>query len=334
MTDLYVIGGRQRVPRNLLSNERTWYEYERGVALRVAADGGRVRTALEYVSPPGTNVEHDPQVLFKSATAVDGTLYACTQTEAMTFSLPGFEQTSHISLPCFNDVHHVRPTPAGNLLVANSGLDMCLELNRDGRVLREWNTLGEDPWARFSRDVDYRMGVSTKPHASHPNHVFYIGEEPWATRFQQKDAVSLLDPSRRIDIGLERIHDGVVHDGHVWFTTVDGKVVVADAGTLAVVEVIDLQTMHDGSALLGWCRSIHFADDGVWIGFSRIRPTKFRENIGWVAHGFKRSMATHIALYDLRARKLVREIELERHGLSAVFSIVPAPAANATTLAA
>jgi hypothetical protein len=325
MSDLYVIGGRQREARRLLADERTWYEYDRGVLMRVDARTGAVRTELEYVSPAGTNVADQPQVLFKSATVVGDTLYACTQTEVMTFAVPSLEQTSHISLPCFNDVHHVRPMPAGTLLVANSGLDMCLELTREGEVVREWSTLGEDPWARFDRSVDYRMGISTKPHGSHPNHVFLLGDEPWATRFEQRDAVALDDHSRRIDIGLERIHDGVVHGGKVYFTTVDGKVVVADTGTLQVEDVIDLTTMHDGERLLGWCRSIQFAPEGAWIGFSRIRPTKLRQNIGWVARGFKRDSATHIALYDLGRRELVKEIELESHGLSAVFSILPAP---------
>jgi hypothetical protein len=92
--------------------------------------------------------------------------------------------------------------------------------------------------------------------------------------------------------------------------------------------------MHDDSTLLGWCRSIHFADEGAWIGFSRIRPTKLRQNVGWVARGFKRDSATHIALYDLAGRRLVREIELESHGLSAVFSILPAPQAAEASAAA
>jgi hypothetical protein len=334
VSDLYVVGGRQREARKMFADERTWYEYECGVLLRVDAVTGQARTELEYVSPPGTAVDVNPQVLFKSATLADGRLYACTQTEVMVYRVPEMEQEVHISLPCFNDVHHVRPMRNGNLLVANSGLDMCLELSLDGTVVSEWSTLGEDPWARFSRDVDYRMGVSTKPHASHPNHVFLLGDEPWATRFEQRDAISLLDPSRRIDIGLERIHDGVVHDGRIWFTTVDGKVVVADPDALAVEQVIDLTEFHDESTLLGWCRSIHFADGGAWIGFSRIRPTKLRQNVGWVARGFKRDSATHIALYDLAAGKLVREIELESHGLSAVFSILPAPAAAEASAAA
>lgn len=326
MSRLFVIGGRQRTNRHLLADERTWYEYECGVLLGVDDDGGSVETLIEYRSPPGTCEAVDPQVLFKSATRVGDTLYASTQTEVMTFALPSLELRHHISLPCFNDVHHVRPLPDGSLLVANSGLDMCLAVTLDGEVVREWSTLGEaDPWARFDRSVDYRMGVSTKPHASHPNHVFLVGDEPWATRFQQRDAVALDDLERRIDIGLERVHDGVVHDGRVYFTTVDGKIVVADPGDGAIERIVDLTEAHDGGALLGWCRSLQFVDEGVWVGFSRIRPTRFRENIGFVMHGFKRSLPTHIALYaiDGPRPRLAREIELERHGLSAVFSILP-----------
>ena len=324
--DLYVIGGRQRKPRSLTSNEH-WYEYDCGLLLGVDSKAERVETLLEYVSEPDTNVAEEPQVLFKSATRVGDTLYACTQTEVMTFALPSLERKTHISLPSFNDVHHVRPLPNGNMLVAISGLDMCMELAHDGTVVTEWGTNPGDrtAWDRFDKNVDYRMGVSTKPHASHPNHVFLLGDEPWATRFQQKDAVSLVDPSRRIEIGLERIHDGVPHGGKIYFTTVDGKVVIADPEKLVVERVIDLTEFHDDSAILGWCRGIYFAPDGAtWIGFSRIRATKFRENIGWIARKGKSFKPTHIARYDLAAGRCEQEIDLEPAGLSAVFSILTA----------
>ncbi len=321
---MYVMGGRQREARKLFANS-DWYEYEKGVLLHVDVDSGGVDTLMEYVSPPGTRVDEEPQVLFKSATLVDDLVYATTQTEVIVFSLPDFAQRHHISLPCFNDVHHARPTPEGNVLVAISGLDMCVELTLDGRVVREWSTLdGEEPYTRFSRDIDYRMGISTKPHASHPNYVFYIGDEPWATRFQQRDAVSLNDRSRRIDIGLEKVHDGVVQGGFVYFTTVDGKLVVADTETLQVEEVIDLAGMHERDSLIGWTRGLHFDELGVWVGFSRIRATRLRENVGWVAHKLKRPEPTHIAHYDLTTRRCLREIDLEANGLSAVFSILPA----------
>ena len=83
------------------------------------------------------------------------------------------------------------------------------------------------------RSVDYRQGVDLKPHRAHPNYVFFVDGEPFATRFELRDAISLNDPARRISIGGERVHDGVVHDGLIYFTTVDGCVAIVDSSTLA-----------------------------------------------------------------------------------------------------
>src|SRR5262249_46823007 len=127
-------------------------------------------------------------------------------------------------------------------------------------------------------------------------------------------------------IGVERLHDGVVADGCIYFTSVKGDVVIVDAATLAILECIDLNRFHPEGTLLGWCRGLLVDGPRVWVGFSHIRPTKVRENIGWIAHGFRRGRATHVACYDLRERRCVTEIELEGHGLDAVFSILQAPA--------
>jgi hypothetical protein len=106
--------------------------------------------------------------------------------------------------------------------------------------------------------------------------------------------------------------------------TVDGKVVVADKATLRIREVIDLARMHPREMLLGWTRGIHVDGDRVWVGFSRIRPTKARENVGWVLRGFRKDFGTHIGCYDLKAGKCIKQILLEDDGLGAVFSILPA----------
>lgn len=302
-----------------------WYEYQKGLVLEVDTRSGEAKVVFEYVSPPEVCPPVSPAILFKSGTLVGGTMYLCTQTEILVIRAPSLERIAYLSLPMFNDLHHVRPTPGGNLLVANSGLDMVLEVTLDGAVVHEWNVLGEDPWIRFSRDVDYRRIPTTKPHLAHPNHVFYIGEEPWTTRFEQRDAISLTDPGRRIDVGLERLHDGVVHEGRAYFTTVDGKLAIADTATLRVDEVVDLTTFHPADTRLGWCRGILFDGPRIWVGFSRIRPTKIRENVGWVLRGFRRDSGTHLACYDLVARRVVTEIPLEELGLSAVFSVFAVP---------
>jgi hypothetical protein len=324
MQSLYVIGGQQRHNRSMREREADWYEYREGLILRVDTSTGCVYRCVEYVSPPEVCAEEDPAILFKSGTLENGKLYASTQTEVMAYGVPDFQLDAYLSLPCFNDVHHVRPTPEGNLLVAISGLDMVIEVTWNGDVLREWNTLGEDPWARYSREIDYRRVASTKPHQSHPNQVFYIGEDIWVTRFQQRDAVCLTNPHKRLPIDIQLVHDGLVHKGRVYFTTVNGCVVIANAETLEIERCVDLNELSDKNAHLGWCRGILVDDTRIWVGFSRLRLTKVRENLSWVRWGFKQHLPTRVACYDLAEGRCVTEVDLQEHGLDAVFSIFSA----------
>ena len=326
MQSLYVVGGQQREGRPLLATSN-WYDYHKGLVLKLDLETNEVKTCLEYVSPPEVRAEGDPPILFKCASLDDGLLYVCTHSEILIFEVPTFERVGYITLPCFNDLHHVRPTPEGTLVVANTGLDSVIELTRDGRVLREWAVLGGDPWARFAREIDYRKVASTKPHASHPNYTFFLDGQLWVSRFEQKDAISLTGPQRRIDIGVERIHDGVMRGDYIYFSSVKGDVVIANIWTLKVEQIVALPRFHTEGTLLGWCRGLMVDDDdNVWVGFSHIRPTKFRENIGWIAHGFRRGMPSNVACYDLAKERCVRQIDVESHGLDAVFSIFPSAA--------
>jgi hypothetical protein len=321
---LLVVGGRQRSDRSLLERSTSWYGYGRGVVLRVA--GGGVETLLEYDSRPGT-CGPDDAVLFKSSTRCGDRLYCCTQTEVLVFGLPAFDEIAHVSLPCFNDVHHVVPTANGTVLVAISGMEMVVEMTLDGEVRREWNVLGEDTWATHDRDLDYRTGIDLKPHRAHPNYIFLLGDEPFVTRFELRDAISLVDSSRRIEIGGERIHDGVVHDGRIYFTTVDGQVAVVDAATLQVVERHPLarrSRRRSNDVVLGWCRSLYIDGDHCWVGFTRIRPTKLRQTVSWVRTGGAEQAPTRIARYRLSDWQCDAEIDLEPFGLNAVFSVLPA----------
>ena len=65
--------------------------------------------------------------------------------------------------------------------------------------------------------------------------------------------------------------------------------------------------------LLGWARGLLIDGDRMWVGFSRIRPTKIRENVGWVLRGLKRDFGTHVGCYDLRTRQFARPVR--RRGL-------------------
>jgi len=326
MSCLYISGGRQR--KLLLRNEDEWNLYEAALILRLDTSSGAVETCAEYRTPPGARASANSSILFKSGFLTSAELYTCTSTEVIIFSLPDFHKVGYISLPCFNDLHHVRPLSDGTLAAADTGLDMVVRFSRLGELVSACSVLREAAWSRFSPNIDYRRVESTKPHKSHPNFVFELDGQVWVTRFRQRDAVCLSDRTKRIRIALEGPHDGVLHGNHIYFTTVDGKVVIVDQKSLQLDRVIELQEIDNKNAILGWCRGLLPIDERyVWVGFTRIRKTQFKENVLWVKNVVRPGMSekpTHIALYDILKRKCLQEIDLEAHGLNIVFSIFPA----------
>lgn len=327
MGSLYVLGARQR--KLLFKNEDEPHLYEAALILHLDTASGRVTTCVEYKSPAEARASEESSNIFKSGTLVGNRLYTCTSTEVLIFELPAFRRLAYISLPLFNDLHHVTPTHDGNLLVASTGLDMVVKFTPKGEVLREWSVLGEDPWVRFSRNIDYRKVDSTKPHRSHPNFVFELAGEIWVTRFMQRDAVSLTGPAKRIEIGVQSPHDGLIVGDRIYFTTVDGRIVIASRHTLQVDQIVDLKQINDGNkTLLGWCRGLLPADHRrSWVGFTRVRKTRFKENILWVKNMFREGVAgkpTHITLYDIVDMSCLQEFNLEEHGMNIIFSIFPA----------
>jgi hypothetical protein len=206
---------------------------------------------------------------------------------------------------------------------------MIVEVFSDGTVGREWSALGGDGWNRFSRHVDYRKVPTTKPHLSHPNFVFTLQDEIWATRFEQRDAACLTRQMDAIRIDIEGPHDGVIHGDAIYFTTVDGHIIEIDAATLKARRTIDLNAVEGSGEPLGWCRGLFVTSEIIWVGFSRLRPTRFRRNVRWLKHGLglhggHRSRPTRLAGYSLQGDRLLDEINLEPYAFNAVFSILPA----------
>jgi hypothetical protein len=317
---MYLTGGRQRVRKG-----EEWNAYDQAVILRVDGGTGATTTAVSYVSPPEARASANASIVFKGASLFDNHLYVPTNTEVLIYEVPSFKRAGYLSLPWFNDVHHVCPSRAGSLLVVSTGLDMIVEVTPQGVTLREWAALGGDPWQRFSKQTDYRLVPTTKPHLSHPNYVIEIGDDVWVCRPFQEDLQCVTNPDRRVPFRGQG-HDGVRRDGKIYFTTVKGTVHIVDEDTMTLEDVVDLNQIDDRKAALGWTRGIlPLNHDLCWVGFSRLRPTRLQENLSWVRHGFSQFyLPTRIALYDLARRVLLREIETETNGIHAIFSILPA----------
>ena len=324
MNKVYVGGGQFRT--SIFQKLEEWESCKRAMLVEIDPDKKSSRNCVEYESPKDAAPDELPAIIFKSSTLRDNKLYACTSTEVMIYELPSFRLATYITLPFFNDLHHVYPTPQGTLLVMVTGLDIVAEVSLQGEFLRHWDVMGEDTWSIFSREIDYRKVPTTKPHRAHANHIFQLGEEIFATRFHQRDAISLQYPTRRIEIGIQRPHDGFLFNGSIYFTTVDGHIIIASPETRKIERILDLNTMSGYGAsngeTLGWCRGLLPLDERfVWVGFTRVRPTKFKENLSWVRQQKRNHRPSHIALYDLQSGRCVEEIETEPHGVGVVFTL-------------
>ncbi len=324
--NLWVTGGEQRgVPHWT----REWRLYKKALVVRV--EGGRAKRVLEYETPPEHCPDEPSSILFKSASIARDHAYLCTQTEIVICDFPSFAIRRVVSLPCFNDLHHVAVAPDGRLFVAVTGLDAVAELAPDGKLLRLVSVLGGSVWDRFSQTTDYRKVATTKPHQAHPNFVFFLDGEPWVTRFQRRDAVPLDSaPSKRaaFNLGTEGVHDGHLIGHHIYFTAVNELVLRFDLKSNER-QVFDLNLVHgaDAERPLGWCRGLLPLGNEVWVGFSRIRYTALRQNLDWIRHGFRDAdrcppAPTRIARYELIEAKLIEEFDLESAGMNTVFSIL------------
>src|SRR6187549_2394011 len=109
--ELYVVGGQQRSLRPIRAHFGDWYEYQKGVVLRVDTRDGTAAMVKDHVTPPDACPPEDPAILYKSGTLVGDRLYLTTQTEVLVYHVPDFTLETWLSLPSFNDVHHARPTP-------------------------------------------------------------------------------------------------------------------------------------------------------------------------------------------------------------------------------
>jgi hypothetical protein len=328
MACLYLLGGRQK--DLIFRREGEWNLYESAIILEVDTDAETVRTCVEYRTPTEARAHEKSSSIFKSGTLVGNLLYACTNTEVLIYRMPEFERLRYVSLPCFNDLHHVIPASDGlTLLAASTGLDMVVRFTPDGEIVEAWDVLQKRLWTRFSQAVDYRKVATTQPHLSHPNFLFYLDGQLWVTRFEQRDAVCLSDPEKRIEIGVEAPHDGLVCGDRVYFTVVDGRLVIANGSTLKIDSILDFKSMDSRDSLLGWCRGIlPIGEEKFWVGFSKVRKTRFDRNVIWVKRVLKEGMIarpTHISLYDVGKKERLQEIDLERHGMDSIFSILPAP---------
>ncbi|MCA8926793.1 MAG: hypothetical protein KDC18_01900 [Alphaproteobacteria bacterium] len=329
-TSIFVLGGEEK-PK---SEKEEWHRFTHAKVLRVNCANGDLTGESTYRSPPEVCPEERASILFKSGTLAGGRLYACTQTEVLILNPDDFAVERTWSHPCLNDVHHVLPDGQGGFYVVVTGLDLVIHVDAAGEIDREWSTVpGEAPFTRFDRQTDYRKVPTTKPHRTHPNFAFRLDGLLWVTRFFPRDAICVTADAPNLPVGVEGPHDGLVREGKVHFTTVDGHIVVVDPSAPDRPTVYDLNTFGAFDAPLGWCRGLKFLDDDrILVGFSRLRRTKFADNLRWLRKRITNMKAdtniyvapepTGIRCFNIKTKKQEFFLNLEQYGMNAIFSIL------------
>ena len=321
---LIVVGGAQRVDAR---SRPPWDIHDRGLVLECDTKTGEWTNVVDLAGPATPASPSAPFGLRFGSASIDGALlYTCTQIEVLVYDIATWKLVESISHPWLNAAHCVRPRASGTVLVVSTGIDAVLELSRSGELVSCWGVSG-DPWASRSSTVDYRTVPTTKPHRSHPNSVFEIGDDIWVTRFEERDAVCVTRPGRFF-LGGEGPHDGIPCDRRVFFTAVDGQIRVIDQTTGRLDEIIDLSNLYQGPLSVGWCRGLAVFDNGarVIVGFSRLRDTRLRANTRWVAHRLRLHphaalRSTRIACFNLSTREIEWEVDLEPMNMAMIYSV-------------
>jgi len=330
MSNLLITGGKLR-ENGFELGEGKYYGCAK--LLRLDTDSGEINELLSIDKGNDNYPDIHPNLEFTVGDVAGNELWLSTDTEIRHYSYPNLDLLSTYSHPCFHNIHSVAVHDE-RLYVTSTGLDMVVVLNKySGDIISYQNAEGKPTWHRFLSDFDYRKIHSTRPHDCHPNYVFWISNEPWVTRCTQEDAVQLSDTSNRIDIsGPDKeisVHDGIVKGEYVYFTSVDGCIVVADINTKEVIETINIYDLKGYGGLRGWCRGLYMTDDIVYIGFSRLRKTRRIEKIKWVSHLINKGKSIDncsVLAIDLLKREIIADYHIPENMIDAVYTILPEPA--------
>ena len=330
---LLLTGGRLR-PDGFALGEGKYYDSAR--LLKLDPRTGEVDVLMAVNEATANFPAAHPNLQFTVASVDGNTLWLAMDTEIRQYAYPSLRLLATLSHPCFQNVHSVA-VRGDSLWVTSTGLDLVVVLDKHtGAVQEVLQVDGKDAWHRYSRDVDWRQVHSTRPHDFHPNYIFWLGDEPWVTRCTPEDAVPLRSPHRAIKLSGTRgeiaVHDGVVHEGAVYFTLVDGTLVVMDPeAPEAPLREIDLAALPGFGGVRGWCRGLCFAGGLAYVGFSRLRRTRNQSKVDWVRRavgGEPPLKAASVLAVDLHSYQIVKDYRFEPDSIDALYGIMVAPGAT------
>ena len=149
------------------------------------------------------------------------------------------------------------------------------------------------------------------------------------TELRRPGVMRVTGARRQVTFETGRPHDGRYIGGRLAFTTVNGRVVLVDPGSLRIVANHDLTQMTPGVQVLGWCRGI--CEDPrdpnrYFVAFSSLRESRWREYGFRIKHGHRR-VPSRIVLYDVEQAEVVNSFVTTESQSLVLFQLVALPEA-------
>lgn len=285
--------------------------------------------------------------------ADDGTLYVAAHAAVARVDTETATVTGVLHQPCMNDLHHVAAL-GERLFVSNTGLGAVEVLDRDGTFLGShallpawvnarrmagddppldappvrpgWDGLSPAPWPAARNEDGYhatdrrsapfhRLKV---PDHLHVNHVAAVGDRLLATCF----ADGTLRDLRTFEVAARLpgafLHDGIVHDGALWLTAIDGTILELDAHTF--VERRRLSAF--GTGHFGWCRGLAVSDQHLLVGLTEVRRGRLPRH-RWAEREPEGSETSVLLLDRADGRLLARVVLSDAARHSKLYSVLP-----------
>lgn len=323
MSKVIVVGG---VLNERYQKGHPWTLYKSANVIELDLKTGAVEERYVLSEPPGYMKDRGALSPFKAASLDGEVMLLCTTTHIYEVSISDWACRREVTHRKMNDVHHVVNTGNNTLLVVSTGLDAILELDWNGNLVESW-PLTQRASIMLSDEIDYRNVECTKPHDMHPNYIFNFCGEWLVTRFNQADAIGFMSASdTKISIPDDvNIHDGLVSSGKIWFTSTNGNLYCYDGDIHASPRIIEVSKIYDDDRPKGWCRGVEILKDGrVLVGFSRLRETKFKDNLRKVAGRFVQSKGevhpARVVCVNAACGSIDKEYDLTGY-MDAIFSI-------------
>lgn len=317
------------IPCKNFESKKEGHKYDKAIIQVLDWNNKDILKEVFYVSPK-ENLGEGLSMQFKGATIKYGKLYVVTNTEVLIYDISTWKLLAVFSEPSFNDLHYVLPKD-GLIYVCNTGLELVQVIDEmTSQVIQTYDLASEGIYSRFDKGLDFRHQGSTKPHRYHINHLFLNDNKVWVTYGNKCKAVLLDNTSIGFDFRKsekEEVHtilghDGLVKNGYIYFTTVNGHIVIVDAHTRNIIKDIDLNEIVGDGFNVGWTRGIEVVGDYAYVGLTKLRHSKFKEYSKWLLTKRSKAMPSGILKIDLINNKVVDFFEIKGYQGAAIYSII------------